>query len=75
MKDDKAIKSLSDADIKTVDLPRRKFLAKVGLRSAAVAAAAFTARCSSSDDCDGDITRIDADPFDPVRVGDRCDTD
>ena len=72
--------TLSDSDIKTVDLPRRKFLAKVGLRSAAVAAAAFTAHCSSSDRCDGDSrsdsdSGIFADPIGAGRRTDRCDSD
>ena len=57
-----AARTLSDNEIVTVGLDRRSFLTKVGLGTAAVAAAALTPACGSSDDCDLDPT-------------DDCDTD
>ncbi len=50
---------------------RRSFLRVVGT----VVPLAAAAGCESSDRCDSDVTRADADPTDRIRTGDRCDTD
>jgi hypothetical protein len=70
--------SLRDDQISSADVPRRRFLGSIVLRSAAVAAVAMVASaCGGADDCDGDVTRFrDSDPTDRVTVAaDSCDTD
>ena len=70
-------RSLRDDDISTTDVPRRKFLGTVLLRSAVVAAAAMAASCGGADSCDNDVTRFrDSDARDLTTVAaDSCDTD
>lgn len=70
-------KSLSDDQIVTREVPRRKFLMRVALGSAALAGAGLISACSSADDCDNDVTRFrDNDPFDTAQIlADPCDND
>jgi hypothetical protein len=70
-------RSLRDDDISATDVPRRKFLGTVILRSAVVAAAMVAASCSGADDCDNDVTRFrDSDSRDLTTIAaDACDTD
>ena len=67
--------TLSEDQIKTSRVARRAFLTTVGLGSAAIAAAALTNACSSTDRCDTDLVRADNDPTDRLRPGDPCDSD
>jgi hypothetical protein len=68
--------TLSDADIKTVRVERRSFLAIVGLPSVAAAAAVLASACGGADHCDFD-DGTDADAFDLPGRGrhDACDND
>jgi hypothetical protein len=69
--------TLSDDDIKSEPVQRRKFLGTALLGTAVVAAAGFVQACSKSDDCDTDVSGFrDNDPFDLTRTtADPCDSD
>lgn len=66
--------SITDADIRAADIPRRGFLRGLGMVFIGTAAVG----CEKSDGCDSDTgDPIDSDPTDSIDSdsGDNCDTD